>query len=511
MAEWEKDEQKVRNAICFIKATQELLDSEGMKNLSIRKIAEKAGFHNSTIYIYFKDLQHLILLASLKHFAEYNHALAEYSRQERSPEEAFFGIWDAFGKTVLQKPPIFYNFFFGKYSQNLTPIIHQYYQTNISLMFFVAYLLRHNFYEFFKIPPGIFVAILVLIIPVSCRALLFQILRAQIKPSAFTISTIANQILTITIAVIIIKFFHLGAMSVLLAMGISISIIDIILMFQCNIFSYLKFEKLQFNIFSSLYKYGLPLALTSISLWLITQSNKFILQHLNGYIEVGYVGVAYSMTFSILMTLFAVIPIAAVPRIINMYEDGQDVRPIISKLTEYFMLIGLPVVVLMSLFSREIVLLLANKNFAGAYVLVPYLAFSAFFLSFAEYTTLQYHLIKKTYIDTLIRVISGITGIFLNIVLIMKMGLTGLGIATLAGNALYFLLSVLIVIPNLDWQVPYRKIMKIIVCFIPVFMLYFIFNRFHIHYGIQIFILATAYYLSYTLIQKIMPDKILLN
>ena len=128
MAEWEKDEQKVRNAICFIKATQELLDSEGMKNLSIRKIAEKAGFHNSTIYLYFKDLQHLILLASLKHFAEYNHALAEYSRQERSPEEAFFGIWDAFGKTVLQKPPIFYNFFFGKYSQNLTPIIHQYYQ-----------------------------------------------------------------------------------------------------------------------------------------------------------------------------------------------------------------------------------------------------------------------------------------------------------------------------------------------------------------------------------------------
>lgn len=383
--------------------------------------------------------------------------------------------------------------------------------TNISLMFFVAYLLRHNFYEFFKIPPGIFVAILVLIIPVSCRALLFQILRAQIKPSAFTISTIANQILTITIAVIIIKFFHLGAMSVLLAMGISISIIDIILMFQCNIFSYLKFEKLQFNIFSSLYKYGLPLALTSISLWLITQSNKFILQHLNGYIEVGYVGVAYSMTFSILMTLFAVIPIAAVPRIINMYEDGRDVRPIISKLTEYFMLIGLPVVVLMSLFSREIVLLLANKNFAGAYVLVPYLAFSAFFLSFAEYTTLQYHLIKKTYIDTIIRVISGIIGIFLNIVLIMKMGLTGLGIATLAGNALYFILSILIVIPNLDWQVPYRKIMKIIVCFIPVFVLYFIFNRFHIHYGIQIFILASVYYLSYTLIQKIMPDKILLN
>lgn len=128
MAECEKDEQKTKNAVCFIKATQELIDTEGLDKLSIRKIAEKAGFHNSTIYLYFKDLQHLILLASLKHFAEYNHTLAEYSRQQRSPEESFFAIWEAFGKTVLQNPPIFYNFFFGKYSQNLTPIIRQYYE-----------------------------------------------------------------------------------------------------------------------------------------------------------------------------------------------------------------------------------------------------------------------------------------------------------------------------------------------------------------------------------------------
>ena len=30
MAEFEKDEQKAKNAICFIKATQELLDTEGI-------------------------------------------------------------------------------------------------------------------------------------------------------------------------------------------------------------------------------------------------------------------------------------------------------------------------------------------------------------------------------------------------------------------------------------------------------------------------------------------------
>ena len=380
--------------------------------------------------------------------------------------------------------------------------------TNISMMFMIAFIFRHNFYNFFNIPPKLFILILLLIIPVSIRALLFQILRAQIKPSAFTISTIANQILTIAISVFVIKVYNLGAVSILIGMAVSISIIDIVLMFQSNIFSYLKFEKIQFNILSSLFKYGIPLAITSISLWFITQSNKFILQHLNGFTQVGFVGVAYNLTFSILMTLFAIITIAAVPRIINLYEEKIDVRPIIAKLTEYFIIIALPVIVLMSLYAQDIVLLLANKKFAGAYVLVPYLAFSAFFLSLADYTTLQYHLIKKTYIDTIIRIISGITGVILNYFLIQKMGLLGVGIATLAGNFLYFLLSVLIVIPDLNWQIPYKRIIKVLLSFIPLAIVYYAFseNGF-VPYGMQIVVLAIVYYLFLFALDKLFPEK----
>lgn len=380
--------------------------------------------------------------------------------------------------------------------------------SNLALMFGVAFAFRHNFYEFFKIPPLIFVTILILIIPVAFRALLFQILRAQLKPNAFTISTIANQLLTIVIAVFILKVFNIGAIAILIAMGISITVIDIVLMFQCNIFSYVKFGKLNFNIFSAIYKYGLPLAITSISLWLITQSNKFILQHLNGFIQVGFVGVAYTMTFSILMTLFAIIPVAAVPRIINLYEDGRDVRPIISKLTEYFLLIGLPIVVLLSLYSEDFVNLLANKNFYGSHLLVPFFAFSAFFLSFAEYTSLQYHLVKKTYIDTIIRVFSGCLGIFLNIILIKKFGLLGLGIATLFGNIVYFLLSVFIIMPGLGWIVPYKKIIKIFASFLPLIALYLILQRFGLHFGLQIVMLSLVYCGSYFTVQELWADKI---
>lgn len=124
----EKELLKQQNTIRFIKATQELLELEGVENISIRKIADRAGFHNSTIYLYFKDVNELILLASLKYFNNYSHNLSKLSLQNLTPREHFFSIWNFFGQTVFEKPNIFYNFFFGKHSDNLTETIKQYYE-----------------------------------------------------------------------------------------------------------------------------------------------------------------------------------------------------------------------------------------------------------------------------------------------------------------------------------------------------------------------------------------------
>ncbi len=124
----DKEILKRQNRIRFIQAAQELIECEGPENASIRKIAERAGFHNSTIYLYFEDVDQLILLASLKYFNEYSRALSELSTRELTPSEKFMTIWSFFAKEVFQRPKIFHNFFFGKHSDNLTKIIRQYYE-----------------------------------------------------------------------------------------------------------------------------------------------------------------------------------------------------------------------------------------------------------------------------------------------------------------------------------------------------------------------------------------------
>ena len=128
MQELSKEELKIKNTIRFIEAAQELIDETGVENVSIRKIAERAGFDNSTIYLYFKDVNHLIQLASMRHFEEYSQSLAELSAKGASPKENFIQIWTYFCQTVFKNPNLFYQFFFGKYSDNLTPIMKRYYE-----------------------------------------------------------------------------------------------------------------------------------------------------------------------------------------------------------------------------------------------------------------------------------------------------------------------------------------------------------------------------------------------
>ena len=145
--------------------------------------------------------------------------------------------------------------------------------TNIFVMFVAAFVFRNNFYSFFHIPVKYFLAILVLIIPVAIRALLFQLLRAQLKSMSFTLSTIINQFTTILLSVFFIKFFHLGAMSLLLGMGVSISLIDLLLIYQSNLISWFKLQKIEWPSVVPIFKYGIPIAATSLSAWIINQSN----------------------------------------------------------------------------------------------------------------------------------------------------------------------------------------------------------------------------------------------
>ncbi|MBR6098670.1 oligosaccharide flippase family protein [bacterium] len=378
---------------------------------------------------------------------------------------------------------------------------------NICTMFTLCAIFQSNAIEFFKVKPIYFWAVLFLIIPVAIRALLFQLLRAQIKPIAYTCSTIFNQFLTIGLSILFITKFHFGAMSLLLAMGISISFTDLILMVQSNIFKFFKKPKLSWGVLFPIILYGIPLSASSLSGWIINHSNKVVMNSIKGFTDVAFVGVAYGATMSILMTIFSIFTVAAIPRIYRMYEAKIDVRPIVGRFTGYFLVAALPIVTVMALYPQDVLILLnTNTKFMNASILVPYFVFGTMFLALTDYTTLQYHLANKTWITFIIKLLSGISNVLLTLYLVPKFGLQGVGIAMLTSNFIFYILSSIIRLPNLGLIIPGRHLLVIALAFLPSYAVYKIINigcGVFSHSWVQMVTLLIAYYSFYLIVKKI--------
>lgn len=119
--------KRKRVMIYFVEAAEKLMREEGMEGLSIRKIAEKAGYNSATLYNYFEDLEYLALYASVRYLEEYVVMLAKELKHTKTARDTYKTVYRCFNTFAFREPEIFHNMFFGKYSDKLGEILSVYY------------------------------------------------------------------------------------------------------------------------------------------------------------------------------------------------------------------------------------------------------------------------------------------------------------------------------------------------------------------------------------------------
>ena len=112
----------------FIAAANQIMEEKGADSVTIRQVAELAGYKSSTLYHYFSDLDHLIMYASMKYLREYNRRLALYIRELKDPYLRFRSIWEFFCDSAFRHPEAFHRLFFGRYRDDLEEVIRVYYE-----------------------------------------------------------------------------------------------------------------------------------------------------------------------------------------------------------------------------------------------------------------------------------------------------------------------------------------------------------------------------------------------
>lgn len=119
--------QKRRIMKYFIEAAHELIQTEGLEMLTIRKVSDLAGYNSATLYNYFENLDNLVAYASLKYLKSYSADLPKYTKDATDPLDNYFKIWECFCTHAFSNPKQYHKIFFEKFSNHFDESLKEYY------------------------------------------------------------------------------------------------------------------------------------------------------------------------------------------------------------------------------------------------------------------------------------------------------------------------------------------------------------------------------------------------
>lgn len=112
----------------FIDATVDIINEDGIDQVTIRKVADRAGYNSATIYNYFGEVSHLIFFASMKLLKEYTKEVTVIMEKGQTYLEKYMLAWECFCRHSFQKPAIFHAVFIMDLGDHPEKMIERYYE-----------------------------------------------------------------------------------------------------------------------------------------------------------------------------------------------------------------------------------------------------------------------------------------------------------------------------------------------------------------------------------------------
>nr|WP_231784146.1 TetR/AcrR family transcriptional regulator [Lentibacillus sp. JNUCC-1] len=112
----------------FLEATEEIIEDKGLHNMTIREIADRAGYTSSTVYNYFEDLSHLKFFAVMRYTQPYINELPEYMALGQTTIDKWLYAWECFCKHSFQLPEIYSLLYIDNLGKVADELVQQYYQ-----------------------------------------------------------------------------------------------------------------------------------------------------------------------------------------------------------------------------------------------------------------------------------------------------------------------------------------------------------------------------------------------
>jgi len=210
-------------------------------------------------------------------------------------------------------------------------------------------------------------------------------------------------------------------------------------------------------------RYAFFVSIGNAAYWLLSYSDRWILQLNHGTHAVGLYAVGFDITGRTTMLFVSTFALALQPISISTWESSgrEATERFLSASTRLYLLVMLPATVGLSLIAKRLVDLLAAPAYAPAAVVVPFVAFAMLLFGLLDIAGRGLTLSKRPDIEARNFFLAGLTSVASNLLLIPRYGIIAAAFSSLLGYAVLFTLHVISARPFARWRFPWPNFLRI--------------------------------------------------
>ncbi len=324
------------------------------------------------------------------------------------------------------------------------------------MLFFAKAYFSPELYSLMYVGFGVFIVIAIFDV--------FQyLLMAQRQIILYSGFAVWKSIGSLGIALLLIFFLRRGVESLLWGVILSISIILPLLWKTTIKGASTLYFKIDSFLAKEMAKYSFPLVVGNLAAWILSLSDRYILEFFRGSQEVGIYSASYNVSEKSVMLIVTLFMLASGPMAMHIWEKEGSAKSkeFLNKITRYYLITCVPVVVGLSVLAKPLIGILTGQEYFMGYKIIPFVTSGVLFLGLQQQFQMGFLYHKKTGFIAWAIVVSGLLNLILNFLFIPKHGYMGAAVTTLIS---YTFLLFFIVIGSrriFVWKFPFKSLANV--------------------------------------------------
>jgi O-antigen/teichoic acid export membrane protein len=209
--------------------------------------------------------------------------------------------------------------------------------------------------------------------------------------------------------------------------------------------------------------YGVPMAMASLSYWVLVLSDRYVIGLMRGSAEAGLYSVAYGLGEKLMQLITLPLAMTMVPMLVRVFEkQGEEMAVRVqSQFTRYYALLTFPLLFGLAVVARDFMTVFTAEEYRVAFPVLPIVAIGTLLYGLSELGACGVIVRKRSRIVMENTVVTAVSNLAANLVLVPRLGYVAAAYTTVGAYALLLTLTWVRTRPHMPWDVPWLDVGRV--------------------------------------------------